>query len=142
MENYEFKSDTEFQEDVVGKIILCRDGTEVHLNSATSERDVSGLKGREDEKLLEWLTGMYVAMDITERVGFHKDMPHKGKILGGANILFMDNKLYVNYISSKCGPVHEDVIKKCLEDTEIKVICGEDVYTSDSVSLEKYLTQE
>ncbi len=144
--NYTFENRCELPDNSVGKLILCRDGSTIALyGNMRVDEELSDLGLPEAE---EWLQKLIIQENpktkksfMDDKAGFHKDISHEGRALGGTQAIRKGDTLYMMSDSSHYGPVHPEAIERCLDGLGIKIEHTQLVW-GEMPSLDEYMKRE
>jgi len=102
----------------LGKIILFepREGELVLglRSSVDQEWWVDLQRGREPVYILAAIRQLPDAKGYDDSFGFHREIPHRGEVLGGGIALFLDGVLYIDCQSLAYGPLRRDLVSDIL----------------------------
>ncbi len=94
-------------ESFVGKVILFRaSADELHLAAKAAvgyDWWVEEMRAADARLILSEMGALHQARDFDECFGFHREIPHSGKVLGGAIMLSIGDGVYVNGTSQAYG---------------------------------------
>ena len=102
----------------VGKVILyqSRDGS--YTLAARSAKDygwwVDEQRGQSSVQILAAIRVLYQFPDFDSSFGFHREISHSGKVLGGAIALVLGDAIYINGISQAYGALPRQETERIL----------------------------
>lgn len=107
-------------ENFVGKVILYRSSAqELWLVARTAhsyEWWIESLRDAPSETILSEIAQLHSARGFDECFGYHREIPHSGKVLGGAIMLALDGVCYFNGKSQAYGPLPRGLTEQALKE--------------------------
>ena len=126
-EQNKFINDLTFNNPGVGKIILYIDtinvvhlaGHEVKHLGASLKKD---LERKSDAEILDYAKALLSKPAFMNHSGFHKDIPHSGRVTGGAVGLLYGTTLYVVGSSKDFGDISQEAVSECLAGGSLRAL--------------------
>lgn len=145
--DYTFVNRCDLRDPSMGKIILCKRDHEIALfGNMTAYVGLEKISEKEAKRLL---IDLHTTVDqatkynkITALIGFHKDIKHEGKILGGTQILVKGDLVYLAFDSSKYGTVNPKAVEMCLQGTGKRIEYDYLDFTFSIPLLEEFLARQ
>ncbi len=133
---FQFKRDFNPEDGEVGKLILYHDkANNVIGANASSTKRLNLVQCYPTTQML----AVGLVRDfriISEAVGFHKSIPHEGKILGGTLYARKADQLIVSGKSADFERINVGVLERCLADLNLTIFKG---HLLDETPLDEFL---
>jgi hypothetical protein len=116
---------------IIGKVLLFSPANNEFNLAANSAADfeywVQDLELMTTEQILNAISTLPSLSGFDSAFGFHKQIPHSGKVYGGGIAVFLNSVLYINSFSQAYGPMQKELVLRALKGTSFQVYLGSDL---------------